>query len=1121
MPKQFQFTVPITELNTVRNNRLSLVLLTFWILSGLHGLQAQDKEVPGKEILKSAPRTKRPELKSAALPLSFFEGERVALVGNATAEKMNLYGNFETRLHLRFPEKKLVVRNFARPADEVGNRQRPGNYDLLDDPLYSFSPDTVLCFFGSNESYSGPEGVDGFKRGYLSFLQQFSERYTRDDSGSKVRFVLVTPAAFENTNDPLLPDAAAINKNLSLYADAVKQIGKEANWPVVDIFSGTKQQYDAEPKCQFTLAGYAMNEQGDAVIGKLLDEGLFGKATVAPSKDLYAKVKAAVVDKSWVHLQDYRMLNGWYVYGGRRTWDHETFPNEYLKIRQMAALRDAFIWDLASGKTPAPIDDEKTNSLSVPATRFGDPRQKYSEPPELKYLSPSEFIASTEVADGLEIKLFADETKFPELAKPVQLNFDSKGRLWVACMPTYPQWRPGDKHPNDRLLIFEDTDGDGTADKCKTFYDKLHCPTGFEFYNGGVLVVDQPRMIWLKDTDGDDKADQVVEIMDGWGTDDTHHTIGAFEFSHGGLLHMLEGVAMSTTLETPWGPKRWSGAAGSFVFDPKTFEIKRFTTPGYGNPWCMTFDPWGQGVVGDGTNAQQHWATALSGNQIGPRRGLDAIFDNQGMRPALGNEFIFSKHLPDSLQGQFTYACVINMNGMPRFRVRDDGAGFAGERIMNDDGKPSDLIRSTDKNFRPADPQVGPDGALWFGDWCNALIGHMQYSQRDPNRDHVRGRVYRLVAKDRALVKPLIQFGKGEAELLEQLRAYEPRTRYRVRRELEGRPTDKVVAAVKAWVAKLPADDPERERLLTEALWICQTHHVVDNGLIASVLASSDPRARAAAVHTVSDMMRLIPNASDIFIKASTDAHPRVRAEAARALSFVPTEASVDALMNIAATEQDKWLRYIEEHSIGALQQTWEPLYKSGALAGKNPAGLEAIEKYLSTSGPGIAAERQLKVLLAAPEVRQQVARNNAYAALENLRGKAENGKAVFARVCANCHQIDGKGYTFGPELTKVATRLNRHDLIESIVEPSAKMDPKFLTEIIRTTDDEIITGFIMSETKTEITLALPEGKKRTVKIEDIEERKVAKQSSMPENLGGTIAPAEFLDLIEYMTSLK
>ena len=612
----------------------------------------------------------------------------------------------------------------------------------------------------------------------------------------------------------------------------------------------------------------------------------------------------------------------------------------------------------------------------------------------------------------------------------------------------------------------------------------------------------------------------MVEILDGWGTDDTHHTIGAFEFSHGGLLHMLEGVAMSTTVETPWGPKRWSGAAGAFELDPKTFELRRFTTPGYGNPWCMTFDPWGQGVVGDGTTAQQHWATGLSGAQIGPRRGLDPIFDNEGMRPVIGNEFLYSRHLPDSVQGQFTYACVINMNGLPLFNVRDDKAGLAGERLKKD-GKPYDLIRSKDKNFRPADPQIGPDGALWFGDWCNALIGHMQYSQRDPNRDHVRGRIYRLVAKDRPLLKPVTQYGKSEMELLEQFREYEPRTRYRARRELSGRPADNVFQAVKAWAAKLSPQDAQYDRLITEALWVLQLHHAVDQDLLAKVLSAKDFRARSAGVHYVSDLARLMPNAADLMIAASKDAHPRVRAEASRGLSFIPSEASVDAVMEIAATEQDKWLSYVNEHTIAALQQTWQPLYRSGTLAKKNAKGLEAIEKYLATSGPGIAAERQIKILLEAPEARTQVARNNAYAALEKLPGNAENGKAVFSRVCANCHQISGKGYAFGPEMTLVAGRLNRHDLIESIVEPSAKMDPKYLTELIRTTDDEVLAGFVKEETATEITLALPEGKTRTLKIEDIEERKVAKQSSMPENLGATIAPSEFLDLIEYLTTLK
>src|SRR6185436_18896735 len=108
-------------------------------------------------------------------------------------------------------------------------------------------------------------------------------------------------------------------------------------------------------------------------------------------------------------------------------------------------------------------------------------------------------------------------------------SVDSKGRLWVECMPTYPQWKPGDAKPSDRLLIFEDNNHDGRADKVKVFYDQLHCPTGFEFWNGGVLVVSQPRMLFLKDTDNDDRADEVTYWTDGWATDDTHHTVGAFE----------------------------------------------------------------------------------------------------------------------------------------------------------------------------------------------------------------------------------------------------------------------------------------------------------------------------------------------------------------------------------------------------------------------------------------------------------------------------------------------------------------------------------------------------------------------------------------------------------------
>ncbi len=238
------------------------------------------------------------------------------------------------------------------------------------------------------------------------------------------------------------------------------------------------------------------------------------------------------------------------------------------------------------------------------------------EPKTLVYPTPEESIQQMTMPEDFEVKLFASEREFPELANPTQIAFDNRGRLWVSCMVNYPQWLPNSSKPNDRLLILEDTDGDGSADVCKTFYDKLICPTGFEFYDGGVLVVDEPRILHLKDTDGDDVADEVVQLMDGIATDDTHHAMGAWEYSHGGLLHMQEGVSMSTTLETPWGPFRNHGPSGSYVWDLASQKIRHFRTPSYGNPWCLVFDKWGNGIIGDGTNAQQHWASLLSGAAV-------------------------------------------------------------------------------------------------------------------------------------------------------------------------------------------------------------------------------------------------------------------------------------------------------------------------------------------------------------------------------------------------------------------------------------------------------------------------------------------------------------------------
>ena len=521
-------------------------------------------------------------------------------------------------------------------------------------------------------------GEEQFRAAYGKYLDEMAKQYPRTN-GKPPRFVLISPIAWEPTDNPLWPDANKRNNDLRRYAAIVAQVARDRGLAFVDLFAATDPLFTEKPGMQFTINGCHLNEAGDREVALLLDRALFGETTAANvDSDSFQKLRTAVNDKSWVHFQDYRMLNGWYVYGGRRTWDTETFPREYKKIRAMADVRDRYIWDLAQGKSPSPPNDATTGDLIVPPTRFGNPQQHYSEPDELKYLTPEESAKSMQVPEGFEVQPFASEREFPELAKPDQLNFDNRGRLWVCCMPTYPQWKPGTPKPNDRLLVFEDTDHDGKADKCTVFYDKLHCPTGFEFWNGGVLVGDQPRLLWLKDTDGDGKADLVVDLLDGAASDDTHHAMGKSEYSNGGLLHTLEGISMSTTIETPWGPFRRKDASGAYIFDPRTLKMRHYPTPGYGNPWCYVFDKWGQGFVGDGTTAQQHWDSPLSGAEVAGRRGMDPVFNNQGMRPCVGNEFLYTRQLPDEVQGQFIYGCVINMNGLPRVEIHDQQSGYVG-----------------------------------------------------------------------------------------------------------------------------------------------------------------------------------------------------------------------------------------------------------------------------------------------------------------------------------------------------------------------------------------------------------------------------------------------------------
>src|SRR5438132_4298307 len=205
---------------------------------------------------------------------------------------------------------------------------------------------------------------------------------------------------------------------------------------------------------------------------------------------------------------------------------------------------------------------------------------------------------SFEVAEGFEVNLFAAD---PLLAKPIQMNFDPAGRLWVATSEVYPQIKPGQK-ANDRIIILEDRDGDGRADKTTVFADGLLIPTGVEPGDGGAYVANSTDLVHLADTKGTGRADRQRIVLSGFGTEDTHHIIHTLRWGPDGMLYFNQSTYIHSHIETPHGVRRLNGG-GVWQFRPETDELEVFVR-GFINPWGHHFDRFGQSFITDGANGE-------------------------------------------------------------------------------------------------------------------------------------------------------------------------------------------------------------------------------------------------------------------------------------------------------------------------------------------------------------------------------------------------------------------------------------------------------------------------------------------------------------------------------------
>ncbi len=519
---------------------------------------------------------------------------------------------------------------------------------------------------------------------------------------------------------------------------------------------------------------------------------------------------------------------------------------------------------------------------------------------------------SFQLLDGFEVNLFAQE---PMLVNPVHMTWDPQGRLWVCCAPSYPHVKPGEE-PNDMIIVLEDTDQDGRADKSTVFADGLYVPTGLELGDGGVYVANAPDLLFFKDTDGDLKADVKEIVLSGFATEDNHHAISAWRWGPGGWLYFQEGIFMHSQVETPHGTVRLENG-GIFQFRPRDLKLRVYVDYHASNPWGHMFDRWGNEVLVD--NSRVSFLSQLTANS---RAKLNYKF-HIGVTKQCGGEFSSGRHLPEEYRGQ-VFTNQYKAHQIARYKMIDDGSGQSIQEL-------EPLLRSGYARFRPVDLKMGPDGAVYILDWYNTLIDHTQH-MRDERRDTTHGRVWRVTYKGRPLVKRPQFEGATLAQVVEHLKDPEGWSRHQAKRVLYDSNPKQAAAALKQFVNSLSEDDPEYAHHMLEALWSFQTIDIVNEPLLRQVLSLKSRDARAAAVRVLRYWHEQIDQPLGLLSKLIADEDPRVRLEAVLTLGFIPEPQSAVIAMRATNKTMDTYLDHALKLTIDGLQQHWLEPYNTGKL---------------------------------------------------------------------------------------------------------------------------------------------------------------------------------------------
>lgn len=547
---------------------------------------------------------------------------------------------------------------------------------------------------------------------------------------------------------------------------------------------------------------------------------------------------------------------------------------------------------------------KKTSQRNVKGITDPDPKQFAEHIRTTEFQTPEEERAGFKLPPGFEITLYASE---PDIGKPINMEFDEKGRLWVTQSSEYPMAAAPAKG-QDKITILEDTDGDGKADKFIPFAENLNIPIGIIPDQKGAIAFSIPNIYQFTDKDGDGKSDEKKVILGEFGHQDTHGMVNNFIRGFDGWIYACHGFTNTSTIAGKDGDSITMVSGNTFRFRPDGSRVEQ-TSYGRVNPFGYTFDEWGYLYSVDCHSKPIYQlirgAEYPHFGKKSPAMGFapEMMSYELGSTALSGLVYYSGEQFPEEYRNSFysgdVVTCRINRNTM----------SFSGS--SPEAKRQEDFLISSDPWFRPVNIKTGPDGALYIADFYNRIIGHYEVPLDHPLRDRQSGRIWKITYKGDKKHKdnkPKDWSKASLAELIKNLNHPQLNLRMMIANQIVEGYGQK---AVDQLTAKLKSSKTDF-RSYIQSLWALYRLNALQDNVLDKALAHEDAVIRVHAFRILAEKAAISLKYQEWALKSLKDTNTHVQRAAAEVVGKYPRFAAVKSLLSVylGAGEQDSHLKY-------------------------------------------------------------------------------------------------------------------------------------------------------------------------------------------------------------------